>query len=392
MLFVYYFVFLILFSVILRPFTTLIHELGHGIPALFLTDKKVTLYLGSYGDPKESFKVVLGRLELFFNKKPFNWNIGLCVIEQRTLSINKQIIIDLMGPLASLTLSLILTYFIFFVDLNDPILVLLALFNISTYYDFYINIVPSSKPIELHNGSAVYNDGRQILDLLKFKKAPKEYSVGAEQYNNKDYNLAASSFEKVLHKGYDEPIIYQLLVSAYLQIKDNDNALRINDLYRSKYSNMFNSTDYTNMGLIKSFSGLYKEAMDDYSKAIELNESNSVAYNNRGYTFIVMEDYENAIKDCEIAILLNEHFAYALNNRGFAKIKLGLKEEGLADLEKSMNLDGTNSYCYMNFGVYHYDNKAYRKALEYLEKAKELDTTTYLLDDFLEKTKEKLDM
>lgn len=392
MLFVYYIVFLFLFSVILRPFTTLIHELGHGIPALLLTDKKVTLYLGSYGDPKESFKIVFGRLELFFNKKPFNWNIGLCVIEQRTLSVNKQILIDLMGPLASLALSLVLSYFIFFVDLNDHVLVILALFNISTYYDFYINIVPSSKPIELHNGSVVYNDGRQILDLIKFKKVPEEYNVGAEHYNNKDYSLAAASFEKVLQKGYNEPIIYQLLVSAYLQIKDNSNALIVNDLYSIMFSKTFNSNDYTNMGLIKSFTGSYEEAIKDYNKAIELDESNSVAYNNRGYTFNVMEDYENAIKDFEKAISLEESFAYALNNRGFAKIKLGFKEEGLADLEKSMSMDDTNSYCLMNFGVYHYDNKDYKEALEYFKKAKELDTTTYLLDGFIENTKEKLDI
>jgi len=111
MLFFYYLIFLLLFVVILRPFSTLIHELGHGIPALLLTDKKVTLYLGSYGDPKESFRIQIGRLELFFNKNPFHWKIGLCVLEQKTLSINKQIFIVLMGPLASLALSIILTVF-----------------------------------------------------------------------------------------------------------------------------------------------------------------------------------------------------------------------------------------------------------------------------------------
>ncbi|MCF7560702.1 tetratricopeptide repeat protein [Sabulilitoribacter multivorans] len=374
----------------MRPFSTLIHELGHGIPALLLTNKKVTLYLGSYGDPKESFKVEIGRLELFFNKKPFHWKIGLCVLEQQTLSINKQIFIDLMGPLASLALSLVLSYFVFLSDINDNVKIILFFFNVSTYYDFFINIVPSRKVIELHDGSAVYNDGKQILDLLKLKSMPKEYSIAVNYYNNQEYRLAAVELEKVYKKGYREGIIYQLLISAYLQVKDYSNALRVNDLYTNDLKNKFNSNDYNNSGLIKSFSGSYNEALIDYQKAIELDPKNSTAFNNRGYTYNVMGNYKNAIKDFEKAISLEESFAYALNNRGFAKIKLGLKKEGLRDLEKSMTLDGTNSYCYLNFGIYHYDNGEYEKALEYYYKAKELDEKTYLLDNYIKEARDQL--
>lgn len=392
MLFFYYLVFLFFFTVILRPFSTLIHELGHGIPALILTNKKVTLYLGSYGDPKESFKVLIGRLELFFNKNPFHWKIGLCVLEEQTLSINKQIFIDLMGPLASLALSLILSYLLLFSDLNNNINIILFFFNVSTYYDFFINIVPSNKPIELHNGSIVYNDGKQIRDLLIFKNLPEEYNIGAKHYNNQDYNLAATSLEKIFEDGYRKDFIYQLLISSYLQIKDYTNASRVNTQYFRKFKNKFNSNDYTNSGLIKSFLGNYSEAIIDYNKAIEIDSNNSIALNNRGYTYNLLGDYEKAIKDFNTAISLEESFAYALNNRGFAKIKLGIKEEGLADLEKSMTLDGTNSYCYLNFGIYYFDNVQYQKALEYFNKAKELDDKTYLLDSYLKKANQKLDL
>jgi hypothetical protein len=44
----------------------------------------------------------------------------------------------------------------------------------------------------------------------------------------------------------------------------------------------------------------------------------------------------------------------------------------------------------MNFGIYHYDKEAYDEAFSYFEKAKKLDATTYLLDEFIQKTKEKL--
>ena len=390
MFFIYYLVFLFFFTLLLRPFSTLIHELGHGIPALLLTDKKVTLYLGSYGDAKESFKVVIGRLELYFNKKPFNWNVGLCVLEKQTLSINKQIFIDLMGPLASLVLSLVLSFLVFFSNLNDSVIIILSIFNISTYYDFFANIVPSNKPIELQDGSSVYNDGRQILDLLKLKKIHKDYNLGVELYNNKEYKLAALSFEKAFNKGFQEDTIYKLLVSSYIEIKDYTNATRVDNLYSSKFKETFNSIDYINSGLLKSLSGNFDNAIKDYNNAIKFDPENSIALNNRGYTYNVMEDYEKAIIDFNKAISLEESFAYALNNRGFAKIKLGLKTDGLADLKKSMALDGINSYCYLNFGIYHYDNKEYQKALDYFKKAEELDNKTFRLANYLQDVNEKL--
>ncbi|MDY0779508.1 tetratricopeptide repeat protein [Tenacibaculum sp. IB213877] len=381
-----------LFITVLRPFSTLIHELGHGIPALIFTDKKVTLYLGSHGDPTKSFRIQIGRLELFFNNNPFHWKIGLCVLEQKTLSINKQIFIDLMGPLASLSLSMILSYLVFFSNFNDNVKIVLFFFNISTYYDFYINIVPSKNPIELYDGTTVFNDGKQIMDLLKYKNISDGYILGAKHYNNQDYELAALELEKVLDKGYQENIIYQLLISAYLQIKDNTNAARINNLYSNRSKKTFNSNDFSNSGLIKSFFGNYDGAIKDYDEAIKIDPNNSNALNNRGYTYNLIGDYKSAIKDFEKAILLEDSFAYALNNRGFAKIKLGLKEEGLKDLEKSMTLDGTNSYCYFNFGMYHYYNFEYEQALEYFTKAKELDSTTYKLDSYLKKVTDKLSL
>ncbi|GGD08852.1 hypothetical protein GCM10011368_08450 [Hyunsoonleella pacifica] len=263
---------------------------------------------------------------------------------------------------------------------------------LSSIYDFYINIAPRKKPIELHNGKTVFNDGKQILNLLKYRNILEEYNIGAKYYNNEEYGLAAVTLEKVYEKGYRERIIYQLLISAYLQIKDYPNSQRVNDLYNNEFKKEFNSNDYTNSGLIKSFSGAYNEALVDYNKAIELDPKNSTAFNNRGYTYNVMKDYESAILDFEEAISLEDSFAYALNNRGFAKIKLGLKAEGLKDLEKSMTLNGTNSYCYLNFGVYHYDNGKYKKALECFNKAKELDDKTYLLDKYIEKVNEKLSL
>jgi hypothetical protein len=70
---------------ITRPVTVLLHELGHAIPAILLTRQKVTIYIGSHGDPKKSLKFKLGLLEGYFRYNPFDWNRGLCVPSARSI-------------------------------------------------------------------------------------------------------------------------------------------------------------------------------------------------------------------------------------------------------------------------------------------------------------------
>ena len=64
---------LFLLVVITRPFTVLFHELGHAIPAMLMTKQGATVYVGSYGDKKQSFQLALGGLEIWFRYNPFKW-------------------------------------------------------------------------------------------------------------------------------------------------------------------------------------------------------------------------------------------------------------------------------------------------------------------------------
>ncbi|AGC78260.1 tetratricopeptide repeat protein [Nonlabens dokdonensis] len=385
-----YLIFILLaFFLIVRPVSTLIHELGHGIPALLFTNKKVTLYIGSYGDPEKSLKLKIARLELFFNKNTNHWGTGLCIIEE-SVSINRQLLITFMGPIASLTLSLVLSYIIFCTNINDGIKMGLFVFNFSTYYDFFINIIPNSTPIVLHDNTQTYNDGKQIIDLLILRSFTAEYNLGIELYNNKQYDLAVVQFENALNKGFNESIVYRLIWNSYYQLRDYNNALKINDIFFNEKREEYNSNDYACSGLLKSHFGNYQEAITDYNMAVELNPTNTIALNNRGYTYNLIENYKSAMIDFNEVISLENEFAYAYNNRGLSKIKLGHFKEGLSDLNKSMSLDGTNSYCYLNFGIYHYDNGSYNKALEYFNKAKEMDITTHRIDQHIKTVKNKL--
>ncbi|MFT6336080.1 MAG: hypothetical protein ACJATI_002835 [Halioglobus sp.] len=207
----------ILLVVITRPVTVLFHELGHGIGALLLTKENVTLYIGSLGAPKQSLLLRLGRLEMFFKYNPFLWNIGLYVPHSKEITINKQIIITILGPLTSLVIGVLSCYFAFVEDVHGSLQLISVFFLGSSFFDFFINIIPRNNPTLLYDGSIVYNDGQQLKQLLKYKTFPSQYTSGVENYNKQDYKKASKEFHEILDNGITEEMVYRLAISSYLQ-------------------------------------------------------------------------------------------------------------------------------------------------------------------------------
>ena len=82
----------------------------------------------------------------------------------------------------------------------------------------------------------------------------------------------------------------------------------------------------------------YQEAMDRYSRAIELDPKLPVAYNNRGFVHWNLNNYERAIADYCRAIELKPKYGMAYSNRAFAHKALGNKEAAIADFEKVLEL------------------------------------------------------
>ena len=77
-------------------------------------------------------------------------------------------------------------------------------------------------------------------------------------------------------------------------------------------------------------------AIEDYSKAIEIDPDYAEAYNNRGFVYDVMGEYGQAIDDFNKAIELVPDYAKAYYNRGVTYVKQGRNDEALADFEKAL--------------------------------------------------------
>lgn len=155
-------------AAIARPLTVLVHELGHALPALLFTAEPVNVFVGSYGNVKESKIVRRGRLSVYHRNLPIFWKTGLCA-HAPVGARWKDALIILGGPLASAALAVPGAILLFDPDMYATVRMMAFVIGGSAAFDFAFNIVPDVEPVPLHGGKTIYNDGYQLWQLFRGK-------------------------------------------------------------------------------------------------------------------------------------------------------------------------------------------------------------------------------
>ena len=96
-----------------------------------------------------------------------------------------------------------------------------------------------------------------------------------------------------------------------------------------------------NNGVELSADRLYQEAIEAYTRAIELDDELVNAYINRGNAYFQLGEYENALADLDQAVALDSENPLAFVNRSAANILLGDLDAAKADLLTAVSLDAS---------------------------------------------------
>ncbi len=111
------------------------------------------------------------------------------------------------------------------------------------------------------------------------------------------------------------------------------------------------------------------EAIEAYSKSIEIDQSLARPFNNRATAYARLKQYDKAIADCDRAIELDTNDFLAWRNRGLAKHDKGDLDSAITDYDESIRINGKVAETYHYRGNVFLDQKKYSRALEDFEQA-----------------------
>ena len=129
-------------------------------------------------------------------------------------------------------------------------------------------------------------------------------------------------------------------------------------------------------GIILRASNELKESLISYNKAISINSSKATYFNNRGNVYRELGNYKNASNDFNKALDLDPKFFDALVNLILLKHdkKLYKETEGLC--KEAININNSRSEGYKLLGISYLKQEKNSSAIEYLEKAQEIKFET----------------
>ena len=215
----------------------------------------------------------------------------------------------------------------------------------------------------LDNNDKAIEDATKAIDLKSDE--PDHYNLRGWAYYCLDNNdKAIEDAIKAIDLNPDEPIYYELkqdslnsnilkkIKRSYVNCDYEKTILQCNEAISSNNKIAYY---FFYRGLSKQFSNkVYKNnsILNDFDIAIDLNPEDPYIWASRG-SLKVQIDYngnyiENAIEDISKAIELNNKIAEFYYRSGHAKFYNEQEEDALVDLNKSINQDPNNNEGYLN--------------------------------------------
>jgi tetratricopeptide (TPR) repeat protein len=110
------------------------------------------------------------------------------------------------------------------------------------------------------------------------------------------------------------------------------------------------SAAFMNRGITHARMNNNEMALDDLNKAIELDSKVAAAFLNRGIVYLKIHDYDKATNDFDTAIELNPKYAVAYKKRGEANIRKNLFDDAITDFCEAIRSSPNYADAYISRG------------------------------------------
>jgi len=136
-------------------------------------------------------------------------------------------------------------------------------------------------------------------------------------------------------------------------------------------------TLFSSLGDLLRSVELYKDSLDCYQKALELDQSNASTFAGQGAALDDLERYEEALESYQKALDLDPESVDAWRNRGVSLYNLGRSEEALESYKKALEFEPKSVTAWGNQGNALMNLERYEEALNACDRAFKIDSKNY---------------
>ena len=200
--------------------------------------------------------------------------------------------------------------------------------------------------------------------LILLDKAKNLHSAGK-------IDQAIKVYKKIIDNIKDNPQVYYLIGTAYLQKKAYENA----SSYLFKAIKLKNDSEYyyNNVGIALSQMNNNIQAIENYRKALKLNPNFLDSIINLGIAYKKIMKYEESIRCFNRALKLSPNNFKIYNNIGNLFRDLGKVDDSIKSYNKSISLNEKNVEAYNNKAEIFLSKKRFVEAIKTFKKALEVE-------------------
>ena len=204
--------------------------------------------------------------------------------------------------------------------------------------------------------------GNDLVRLNRYEEAMEKYNEALDYLPSfapglnakanllilmEDYKAAGRLIDDAIKQNSDYPDFYLTMGSILIHKGKFEDAIenlnRALDLAQGNNNKLFENKVYVNRGAAYQKLFEFDAALNDYSKAIQLNDNNPNVFLYRGYLYYQTNEYEQAIRDFNIVIEIDPENPFAYYNRGMTFLKQVKSDEACDDFHTACELGNTNA-------------------------------------------------
>lgn len=223
---------------------------------------------------------------------------------------------------------------------------------------YYLKAKVAADPTEVANAlQNIVNNKQKTKELEEVRKKAAEFSKEIEKLKN-ELKIAKTDTKK----------------------PESEISVKKIEQYNGAVKRL-SATDWYEKGIKFYGTGNFKEAINAYDKAIQLDPKDGETYIGRGAAYADLGNNQQAINDFSKAIQLNPKNVLAYLNRGWAYYWLGNNQQAINDFGKAIQLSPQNIDAYIRRGIAYDKSGNYQQAANDFSKATQLDpqnTSTYI--------------